>query len=285
MANHRNSGSLKHKIGISAALTVIVISILLSFAALAPNSHRRGPPAESTSIIESHLPPAFPLVVSDSDPHISFARRPLFPFSVVPGGVESARELSNAIVNDPVVAKHYVGFNAGTARVVTLNQDLRAYVSYRIGGDIFWTKKQISLHKSETLISDENIEARTRCGNRVSLTPQLPISTREPSPEALDAPQIPEIGNPGMDSFSFQLLPNQVPSENSFAMTEGEILVGPVVPPSIWEPNPPVGPLPPIPPPPIVTPEPSTGLFLILALSAACLLAKSYGMRHEFRNL
>jgi hypothetical protein len=278
MANHRNSGSLKHKIGISATLTVIVISILLSFAALAPNSHRRGPPAESTSTIESHLPPAFPLVVSDSDSHILFARRPLFPFSVVPGGVESARELSNAIVNDPVVAKHYVGFNAGTARVVTLNQDLLAYVSYRIGGDIFWTKKQITLHKNETVINDGNIVARTRCGNRVSETFQLPISTREPSPQALDAPQILETANLSIDSLNLQPLPKLVSSENI-------ILVNPVIPPIIWEPNPPVGPLPPLPPPPIVTPEFGTGVFLILALSAGCLLAKSYGMRHEFRNL
>lgn len=274
MANHRNSGSIKHKIGFSAALTVIVISILLSFAAVAPNSHRRSPPAESTSVIESHVPPAFPLVVSDSDPHTLLFSQPLFPFSVVPGGVDSPRELMNAIGHDPTVARHYADFDASAGRVVTLHQDLRAYVSYRIGGEIFWTKKPITLRKGETLISDGTIEARTRCGNRVSSTPQLPISTREPSPEALDAPLIPEIGNLRMDSFSFQPLPNQVPSENSFATTEGEILVASVVPLFIWEPNPPVEPPPPIPPPPIVTPEPSTGLFLILALSAACLLAK-----------
>ena len=67
-------------------------------------------------------------------------------------------------------------------------------------------------------------------------------------------------------------------------------LVNPVIPPFIWEPNPPGGPIPPPlppipPPPPIATPEPGTGLFLILALSVGCLLAKFYGMRHEFRNL
>jgi hypothetical protein len=288
MGNHRNSSFIKHSVGIFAALTVVIISILLAFAAVAPNSHRRGPPVESTSVIGSYVPQAFSLVASDSDPHTVLVGRPLFPFSVVPGGVDSPQELLNAIGNDPTVARHYAGFDAPAAHVVTLHQDLRAYVSYRIGGGIFWTKKPITLRKNETVIIDGNIEARTRCGNRVSAIPQLPISTREPSPKALDAAQIPEIANLPMDSFSFRPVPNLVPGENNFATTGGETVFTSVIPPFIWEPTPPIIPPhhrphhPPVPPPPpIVTSEPGTGLFFVLALSAF-LLAKFYGTRHEF---
>ena len=199
MGNHRNSSFIKHAVGTFAALTVVVVSILLAFAAVAPNSHRRGPPVESKSVIKSYAPQASSLIASDSDLPSAFVGRPLFPFSVVPGGVVSTRELINAMSNDPMIARHYAGFDVRAARIVMLRQDLRAYVSYRIGGDIYWSKKQITLHKNETVITDGNIVARTRCGNRVSETFQLPISTREPSPEALDVPQIPETASLSID--------------------------------------------------------------------------------------
>jgi hypothetical protein len=107
MGNNRNSGSIKHPVGISAVLTVVIISILLAFAAVAPNSHRRGPPVGSTSVIGSYVPQTSPLVASDSDHHTVSVGWPLFSFSVAPGGVDSPQELMNAIGNDPVVAKNY----------------------------------------------------------------------------------------------------------------------------------------------------------------------------------
>jgi len=38
------------------------------------------------------------------------ATRPVFPFSIVPGGVRDAHELQSAAAVDPVVAKHYADF-------------------------------------------------------------------------------------------------------------------------------------------------------------------------------
>src|SRR5665213_1938468 len=143
MGNHRNSSFIKHTAGIFAALTVVIISILLAFAAVAPNSHRRGPPVDSKTVIRSRGLQASSLIASGSDIPAAFVGRTLFPFSVVPGGVVSPRELSNAMDNDAIVARHYAGFDARAARIVTLSQDLRAYVSYRIGGNIFWTKTPI----------------------------------------------------------------------------------------------------------------------------------------------
>lgn len=171
--------------------------------------------------------------------------------------------------NDPIIARHYAGFDLRTAHIVMLRQDLRAYVSYRIGGNIFWTKTPITLRKNETVITDGNFEARTRCGNRVSTTPQLPISAHEPQPKVFDQPQIPEAEDVPRGLYVLPPLAIPVPIENYFATTGSETLFLGEIPPIIWEPTPPI--IPPPPPPPIVTPEPGIGLLLILALSVGWL--------------
>lgn len=115
------------------------------------------------------------------------AGRRLYPYSVIPGGVESARELLAATHNDAVVAKHYADFDVDTARVIALDHDQAVYVSYRVGNNVYWTNRKIELHKGETLISDGTHEARTRCGNRVSETPQAPVApAKQPALEAFD---------------------------------------------------------------------------------------------------
>src|SRR5258708_498715 len=48
------------------------------------------------------------------------ADRPVYPYSIVPGGVNDARELKWVAEHDPVVAAHYAGFDYEHARVVQL---------------------------------------------------------------------------------------------------------------------------------------------------------------------
>jgi hypothetical protein len=43
------------------------------------------------------------------------------------------------------------------------------------------------LAEGETLLSDGSSEVRTRCGNRISDVPQLPVEARGPTPEVLDS--------------------------------------------------------------------------------------------------
>ena len=117
----------------------------------------------------------------------------MYPYSVIPGGVESAQELKYAVFHDPVVAGHYANFDLAKARIVHLDRDRAVYVSYRIGDRVFWTKKTLKLFKGEALISDGVHEARTRCGNRVSDTPDGPVSPQEPSPTAMATPQPPAL--------------------------------------------------------------------------------------------
>jgi len=115
--------------------------------------------------------------------------RPVYPYSVVPGGIHDSNELREAIQRDHAVARHYAAFNLHKTRIVELKSPRLVYLSYRLGDKIFWTRKQIKLSEGERLITDGNISARTRCANQVSVLPQTAaVSTEEPLPEQLEDP-------------------------------------------------------------------------------------------------
>lgn len=116
------------------------------------------------------------------------AARPVYPYSVVPGGVQNAKELKWIAEHDPVVAAHYAGFNYEQARIVRLVLARTVYLSYRIGNHIYWTRHRITLHKGETLITDGKITGRTRCANRVEELPQQATSPSEPPAEKFEQP-------------------------------------------------------------------------------------------------
>jgi hypothetical protein len=114
--------------------------------------------------------------------------RPVYPYSVVPGGVEDAKELKWVAEHDPVVAAHYAGFDYNHAQVVRLTLARTVYMSYRIGNNIYWMRRRITLHKGEKLITDGRMTARGRCANRVEPTAQQPAAPAEPAPEKFDEP-------------------------------------------------------------------------------------------------
>jgi PEP-CTERM motif len=115
--------------------------------------------------------------------------RPVYPYSVVPGGVEDVKELKWVAEHDPIVAAHYAGFDYNRARVVRLALAQTVYLSYRIGNHIYWTRRRVTLHKGETLITDGRMTARTRCANRVEQAPQeQAASPVEPPVQKFDEP-------------------------------------------------------------------------------------------------
>lgn len=120
--------------------------------------------------------------------------RPVYPYSVVPGGVKDVSELKWAAEHDPVVAAHYAGFDYDHARVVRLVLERTAYISYRIGNKVYWTRRRIKLKKGETVITDGRITARTRCANRVEEVPQQATSSSEPPVVKFEEPMSPAIG-------------------------------------------------------------------------------------------
>src|SRR5215472_3702952 len=112
---------------------------------------------------DSHQPsapqphsPAISVVAGSSFPekHDDLNSRPLYPYSVIPGGIESVSELRRAVANDPVVAAHYAGFDFAHAHVVRLTDARSGFVSYRKGDTVLWTSKRLGLLAGETLITD-----------------------------------------------------------------------------------------------------------------------------------
>lgn len=123
----------------------------------------------------------------------------IYPYSIVPGGIHSVEDLRRAIASDPVVAAQYAKFNVAQFRIVKLRHDRYAYVSFRMGSEVFWTKKQLRLPRGETLITDGEHFARTRCGNQLSQVFHANTWSSEPSPAVLDTPVGPA---PQTDEFA-----------------------------------------------------------------------------------
>ena len=229
-------------------------------------------------------------------------RRIVYPYSVVPGGVQSAAELREAAVHDAIVATHYAGFNYKRARVIEVDRPRLVYLSYRRGGQIYWSRKQASLRPGEKLLTDGRMTARTRCGNQVSSLPQANTSPEEPSIAELDRPDSVASGDVSpSDSFNPNLLTEPAStfpassgagspgggSTSGGAPPGGETPFGPG-PPGVFVPFPGTPPIssgggcvptptnnhchPVVPPPPAV-PEPGT---VVLVLSGAAAVFARY---------
>ncbi len=117
--------------------------------------------------------------------------RLVYPFSVVPGGIENGAEVAQALARDPVVEAHYDGFRADRARVVLLTEPRLVHVSYRVKDKVYWTRKKVKLRKGEKLITDGKELIRARCGNRISDAPMAPMALVEPPEVSSDTPLLP----------------------------------------------------------------------------------------------
>jgi len=176
------------------AATIGVFAIGLSAAALnylSPSLFRaaKSPSAFQQAELSNSRNPELSQVLATPS-----SDRTVYPYSVVPGGVQDVKELKWAAEHDPVVAAHYAGFNYERAQVVRLTLARTVYVSYRIGNRIYWTRRRLTLHKGEKLITDGKMTARSRCANRVEETPQQAAAPVEPPPNKFDEPVQPGEG-------------------------------------------------------------------------------------------
>ncbi|GAC1702064.1 MAG: hypothetical protein NVS9B4_06580 [Candidatus Acidiferrum sp.] len=131
---------------------------------------------------------ASPLDVPDNAEVANKAQRPVYAYSIIPGGVGNVEELRRAIARDPMVAKHYADFNLAKLRGERLTNNDLMYVSYRVGRQVFWTTKKMLLAKGEAVITDGEHVARTRCANRIAALAMRPISHDDPSESDFETP-------------------------------------------------------------------------------------------------
>ena len=125
---------------------------------------------------------------SDPIPATVRSLRPVYPYSVIPGGVYSTEELKRAMFKDPMVREHYAGFDLAAAHLVTTAGERYAYVSYRMGGRLLWTTHKLRIPKGETLLTDGVTFCRTRCGNQLSEFPHRETASPEPPLRLLNLP-------------------------------------------------------------------------------------------------
>jgi hypothetical protein len=63
-----------------------------------------------------------------------------------------------------------------------------------MGDRIYWTRHRVRLRRGETILANEGVQLRGRCGNQISDEPMLPVADREPDPSELDALVVPPSG-------------------------------------------------------------------------------------------
>ena len=143
--------------------------------------------------------PRAPKATSEFSP--AKQKRPIYPYSVIPGGVRDREELASSAQSDPVVAAHFADFNIRKAKLVKAEETQFVHVSYRLQNRVYWTAKKVKLPKGETLITDGKETARTRCGNRVSALPQDPVSEKEPPIEDLDTQLVEKVDTVQLETF------------------------------------------------------------------------------------
>ena len=112
--------------------------------------------------------------------------RAVYRYSVVPGGVRSQAEVTAAMQQDRDVAIHYSVLRVDRLRAEPLPRAMRAYVSFRKGGQIYWTRHPVEIPQGEVVLADGAPAVRARCGNRISTTAQEPTLAEEPSTRVLD---------------------------------------------------------------------------------------------------
>jgi hypothetical protein len=191
-AASRTAGTPRLPLFRALAVVAVVVGIATA-AALVPWQSAKTP------AVASH-----PAAVSTETTRVlaeAASQRPVYKYSILPGGAASREELAGKAAKDKVAAAHYANFEIDKAHVTTVSKPRAVHVSYRKGDRIYWTKRKMTLAAGETLLTDGRSSIRTRCGNRVSDTPQLPVEAGGPSEDELDtivpaSAPVPEEGSP-----------------------------------------------------------------------------------------
>jgi len=178
-----------------AIFCALAAGAVVAAVVLAP-SHQPTPPLPPHSDRNTSLDAAVP------DDERRHPAREVYPFSVVPGGVYTTEELAEAVADDPAVAEHYSDVAPAAMRVEVVGAVREAYMSYRIGDRIFWTKRKLALREGERILTDDDVSIRARCGNRLSDVAMTPTSDVEPAADEFerDAAPFSPVG-PGPDSL------------------------------------------------------------------------------------
>jgi len=180
--------------------------------------------------------------------------RPVYRYSVLPGGAYDVAELKRKLTSDATAARHYQPFQLARIRSVGANFASPVYVSYRKGNEIYWTRNPVRITAGETLLTDGVLFARARCGNRISMTPEVPVAGVEPPSEIIDVPQyfeFPPIALPETPGLTEVTNPPATVASSPPGSPLGGLLIVPPILPSLASKHTPGGGTPSSPGPPV----------------------------------
>jgi len=221
--------------------------------------------------------------------------RPVYPYSLVPGGIANETEFVLRRASDPVLNAHYREFGAHV-KLRSLPRDRWLYASYRIGDQIYWTRHAVLVHGGETVLTDGQHLIRTRCGNSLSSTPRKPTRFIEPSTVSSDysvtpvlppdlPPQVPVSKNsdPGLPGIELSLPepppdppelrdPSPLLPRSPAPIFIGGPLIGPDVSPRVPVRTPQL---------PLLAPEPATWALIAIGLGLIVIHVKRQARRNS----
>lgn len=155
--------------------------------------------------------PDYATAVLDSlgSPYIELSR-PVYPYSVVPGGAANPEDAAARLGQDPEDVTEY-----------RLPHDTAYYASYRwTDGKIYWTTHRLILKAGEAVYRTPTGNYRARCLNGLSAVKMLPTRQVEPTPAAFDqtlnyaTPEaLPAFVQPIADVLPDLEIPSTVPPE------------------------------------------------------------------------
>jgi hypothetical protein len=232
-----------------AALAVLALSIVPVVFGICPGYWCAPPPTRAWNVTnvaadlapKTHFADAEMVAGNPSTERDDGEVRPLYPYSVVPGGISSAAELRAATERDAEVRQHYAGLNLANARVERLREAKLVYVSYRRGNRIFWTRNAVRLAKGERVITDGAVMIRARCGNRISEVPMAPVEagTAAVPAEAMELPAAEGVPMPLELPVDVPLAPTPLTAIviPASPVAGGPNVPGVYVPPFLWMPT------------------------------------------------
>jgi hypothetical protein len=238
-------------------------SFILTLFVLYRLEHRLPPPVVRTTAVAPVSPASVAPAAGASD-------RVVYAYSIVPGGVHSAEDVVRAMGRDPVVAAHYAKVRPASLRVSQLAEPLQVHVSYRVGDQVYWTRRTLTIRAGERVLTDGSTTLRARCGNILSIDALSPALEDEPPPPDFDLHVEPFMPGGAVTTLSDSPPPLFAPPVDPHVPLGTPTLLSdppPLVP--RGTPTPLSGP-PPL-DPPLPVPEPSTWLLVAIGLTALLL--------------
>jgi hypothetical protein len=165
---------MKNKVTIALLVTLtlwIGVSVILVSA------------MRSAPVIHHSLPPSHSRALASLIPTV-LVKYPVYPHSIVPGGIHDAADLEVAYRGGFLPAD----FDMKAARFTRISKALCTYVTFRDkDGEVVWSKHELCLREGELAITDGKYTILARCGNRIAATvpPNAPVRT---IPIDLDVP-------------------------------------------------------------------------------------------------